>query len=127
MQRHNFIRNALHSDAVIVAGDGTPLRTYLDQNDLAEWLLTMLAQGRAGEAYNVGGDEIVSIAELAHLVRDALAPGKPVKVLGATTSGLLRNRYVPDVCKARQELGLHTRIPLADAIRRAGLAMGRQP
>jgi nucleoside-diphosphate-sugar epimerase len=31
-----------------------------------------------------------------------------------------RNRYVPDIRRARDELGLNVRIPLAEAIRRAG-------
>ena len=75
-------RDALHGDSIQVAGDGTPLRTYLDQEDLAHWLLTLLERGRPGGAYNVGSDEVVSIAALAHRVRDLLAPGKPVEIRG---------------------------------------------
>lgn len=118
----NFIRDALNAEAITVAGDGTPLRTYLDQTDLAHWLLTLLAQGRAGQAYNLGSDEVVSIAELAHLVRDLLAPDKPVRILGRAADNAGRNRYVPDIRKAQQELGLSVTIPLAEAIRRTGAA-----
>lgn len=118
----NFIRDALHADSIQVSGDGTPLRTYLDQEDLAHWLMTLLARGRPGEAYNVGSDEMVSIAELAHLVRDLLAPGKPVVIRGQPSTQQGRNRYVPDIRKAREKLGLTVRIPLAEAIRRAGAA-----
>lgn len=118
----NFIRDALHADSIQISGDGTPLRTYLDQEDLAHWLMTLLARGRPGEAYNVGSDEIVSIAELAHLVRDLLAPGKPVVIRGQPSTQQGRNRYVPDIRKAREKLGLTVRIPLAEAIRRAGAA-----
>lgn len=116
----NFIRDALSAEAIIVAGDGTPLRTYLDQADLAHWLLTLLEQGRAGQAYNVGSDQVVSIAELAHLVRDLLAPSKPVRILDQATYTAGRNRYVPDIRKAQAELGLTVTIPLAEAIRRTG-------
>lgn len=118
----NFIRDAIYSDSIQVSGDGTPLRTYLDQEDLAHWLLTLLERGRPGEAYNVGSDEVVSIAELAYLVRDLLAPGKSVKILGQSSEAQGRNRYVPDIRKAREELGLTVRIPLAEAIRRTGAA-----
>jgi len=52
----NFIRDALTADALTVSGDGTPLRTYLDQSDLAHWLFTMLERGRSGEDYNVSSD-----------------------------------------------------------------------
>ena len=116
----NFIRDALSAEAITVASDGTPLRTYLDQADLAHWLLTLLEQGRAGQAYNVGSDEVVSIAELSHLVRDLLAPDKPVRILGQATDTAGRNRYIPDIRKAQQELGLTVTVPLAEAIRRTG-------
>lgn len=118
----NFIRDALTVDAITVAGDGAPLRTYLDQSDLAHWLFTLLESGRVGEAYNVGSDEVISIAELAHLVRDILAPEKPVAILGREDPSAPRSRYVPDIRKAHDELGLNVTIPLAEAIRRTGEA-----
>jgi UDP-glucuronate decarboxylase len=118
----NFMRDAIHGDSIKVAGDGTPLRTYLDQDDLAHWLMALLEQGRPGEAYNVGSDEVVTIAQLAHLVRDLLAPGKAVEILGQSGQLRGRNRYVPDIRKAREGLGLTVRIPLAAAIQRAGSA-----
>lgn len=118
----NFIRDALTADAITVSGDGTPLRTYLDQSDLAHWLLTLLEYGRPGQAYNVGSDEVISIADLAHLVRDILAPDKPVHILGQPDPGAARNRYVPDISKAHQQLGLSVSVPLAEAIRRTGAA-----
>jgi dTDP-glucose 4,6-dehydratase len=116
----NFIRDAIHADAIEVAGDGSPLRTYLDQDDLAQWLGTLLERGRSGQSYNVGSDEVVSIGELAHLVRDIIAPLKPVHIRRLPSGNAGRNRYVPDIQKARDELGLDVRIPLVDAIRRAG-------
>ena len=118
----NFIRDALARDAIEVAGDGSPLRTYLDQDDLAHWLLTLLEQGRPGEAYNVGSDEVVSIAELAYLVRDLLAPHKPVRILGKRSDAQGRDRYVPDIRKAQRQLGLSVTIPLTEAIQRTGAA-----
>ncbi len=118
----NFIRDALTADAIIVAGDGKPLRTYLDQSDLAHWLFTLLERGRAGEAYNVGSDEVISIANLAHLVRKLLAPRKPVQILAKHHPNAARDHYIPDIRKSRQELGLSVTIPLVDAIRLTALA-----
>lgn len=118
----NFIRDAFLTDAITVSGDGTPLRSYLHQLDLAHWLFTLLEHGRSGEAYNVGSDEAISIAELAHLVCDVLAPEKPVHILGKPDPGVSRNRYVPDIRKAQQQLGLSVTVPLADAIHRIGVA-----
>jgi dTDP-glucose 4,6-dehydratase len=117
----NFIRDALTAAAITVSGDGTPLRTYLDQTDLAHWLLSLLEHGRPGQAYNVGSDEVISIAGLAHLVRDVLAPDKPVRILGQPAPGAARNRYVPDIRKAKQQLGIGVTVPLAEAIRSTAL------
>jgi len=118
----NFICDALTADSITVAGDGTPLRTYLDQSDLAHWLFTLLERGRSGETYNVGSDEVISIGELAHLVRDVLAPEKPVQIIGKADPDAARNRYVPNITKAREELGLGITVALCNSIRRTGEA-----
>lgn len=118
----NFIQDALSAEQITVKGDGTPLRTYLDQSDLADWLVTLLDRGRSGEAYNVGSNAVISIGELAHLVRDVLAPGKRVQILGNADPAAARNRYVPDILKAQQELGLDIKVALADSIRGTGEA-----
>ena len=115
----NFVRDAIWADEIVVRGDGSPIRTYLDQDDLAHWLLKLLEEGRPGEAYNVGSDKVESIANLAHLVRDLIAPHKPVRILGNADPSQARNRYVPDISKARSELGLDVTISLAQSIRRS--------
>lgn len=112
----NFIRDALAADAITVAGDGTPCRTYLDQSDLAHWLWILLLQGRDGETYNVGSDRVITIAELAYLVRDLLAPSMPVRILGESRSSLIRSRYVPSIAKIRRLHSLSVTVPLHQSI-----------
>ncbi|MNN12643.1 dTDP-glucose 4,6-dehydratase [compost metagenome] len=116
----NFIRDALAAPAITVNGDGTPVRSYMDQRDLAHWLDVLLRHGQAGQAYNVGSDAAVTIGELAHLVRDILAPQKPVHIAcGVAAAGNFRNRYVPSIHRARIELGLRLQFTLAQSIRNA--------
>jgi dTDP-glucose 4,6-dehydratase len=122
----NFIRDALTAEAITVSGNGTQLRTYLDQSDLAHWLWSLLLEGIAGETYNVGSDEVISIAELANLVRDLIAPNKPVRILGKPVASAERNRYIPNIAKAQQLHGLTVRIPLAEAILKTARAHGSQ-
>lgn len=111
----NFIRDALARPDIRVHGDGSPLRSCMDQRDLAHWLDVLLRDGRAGQAYNVGSDEALNIAELSLQVRDLLSPGKPVYMGGAGASGP-RHRYVPSIAKARKELGLELRYTLREAV-----------
>lgn len=112
----NFIRDALWRNEIIVHGDGTQIRSYLAQDDLARWLMKLLLEGKAGRAYNVGSDEAISIADLAYRVRDLIAPDKPVRILGKPEKNAVRNRYVPDIGQARRELGLEVFTPLDRAI-----------
>lgn len=113
----NFIRDALCGSSIFVNGDGTPVRTYMDQRDLARWLEVLLCKGEAGRAYNVGSDAPITIAQLAHLVRDTLAPHKAVNIAGGVImAGSFRNRYVPSIDRARIELGLELKYMLTQSI-----------
>jgi dTDP-glucose 4,6-dehydratase len=124
----NFIRDALTAEAIVVNGDGLPLRSYMHQDDLAHWLTVLLQRGVAGEAYNVGSPEALSVGELAHRVRDLLAPGKPVRILAqGDPAATTRNGYIPNVDKARA-LGLGLNAALDVAIRdTAEAARARSP
>ena len=112
----NFIRDALWRDELVISGDGSPQRSYMDQRDLANWLLVLLERGHAGQAYNVGSDQAIRITDLAQLVRDLIAPTKPISIRGRFNSNNVRNIYIPSVHKVREELGLEVKIPLAEAI-----------
>ena len=113
----NFLRDALRGEAIAVAGDGTPLRSYLHMADLVAWLVTILVRGEALRPYNVGSDEAVSIEQLAREVARLHTPTLPVRIARAP-SGQPPERYVPDVDRARKELSLEVRIGLRDALRR---------
>lgn len=115
----NFMRDVLSGRDIIVHGDGTPLRSYLDQRDLAHWLTSLLLLGTSQRAYNVGSDEVISIADLAALVARLAGGRSNVRVLAQPNVGqsAQRNRYVPDVTRVREELGLTARHDLASAIR----------
>lgn len=112
----NFIQDALYNNEINVAGDGTPVRSYMNQADLADWLVCILDKGVAGRAYNVGSDRSISISNLAHLVRDVLSPNKPVVLRNGDGGFQGRNVYIPDITRAKCELGLAINISLSQSI-----------
>lgn len=112
----NFIHDALNSDAITVTGDGSPQRTYLDQRDLAQWLWHLLMYGNNGESYNVGADRVISLADLAYLVRDLIAPTMQVRILKANDARSSHNRYVPDISKIQSLHGLRVGFSLEESI-----------
>ena len=129
----NFLRDAMRGGPVRVMGDGTAYRSYLYAADLAVWLWTILFRGPAGRAYNVGSDADLTILALANLVASAVGGGCEV-VLGQPTPapGVPVNRYIPDIRRAREELGLEVRIDLRTALARtarwqAGVEAGSRP
>ena len=114
----NFVRAALEGRPITIDGDGTPLRTYLHASDMAGWLWALLLRGGAAQAYNVGSDEVVSISELARRISRIAGAGAPVTVKGRAVSGLGAHRYVPDVAKALDTLGLRKTLSLDETIER---------
>lgn len=96
----NFIRDSLGEEAIRVTGDPGSVRSYLYAADLAVWLLTLLAVGEAGLAYNVGSDRPIAIGDLALRVRDILSPSKPVTFVGSVGPGR-GGHYVPLVNRMR--------------------------
>jgi len=113
----NFLADALAGRPIAILGDGTPYRSYMYPSDLVAWLLAILAQGRSGRAYNVGSDEAITIADLAHRIATA-AGGVPVTVAQTPDPDRPAARYVPAIDRARQELGLSLHIGLSEAIAR---------
>jgi dTDP-glucose 4,6-dehydratase len=113
----NLIRDALAGGPLRLTGDGTAVRSYLYLSELAFWLWTILIDGRPGRAYNVGGLEAVSVLELAERIAARLNNPPAITVAGPPGTGL-PNRQVPDVSRARTELGLSQRIGLDEAIDR---------
>lgn len=112
----NFIYDALYSPEIKVLGDGFPLRSYMNQNDLAEWLFCILDKGISGNVYNVGSDQPISISNLAHLVRDILSPSKTVVMKNVNSTFQGRNIYIPDISAIKTDLQLDLKVSLRESI-----------
>lgn len=114
----NFIGDAMADREILIRGDGTPLRSYLHAADTAIWLWAIMLRGAPCRAWNVGGDEAISIVALAQKIATLLGSTKGIKVLTLADPACLPERYVPDVSRARTELKLPSPIPFDDAILR---------
>ncbi|MEK6611331.1 MAG: NAD(P)-dependent oxidoreductase [Gemmatimonadota bacterium] len=114
----NFLGDILAGRTVAIAGDGSPVRSWMHAADLAVWNWTILARGRPGAAYNVGSEEALTLCDAAHRVAALAEP--PVAVMRATepSPGAVTSRYVPSTELARDEMGLETWIPFGDALQR---------
>jgi len=101
-----------------VRGSGSAVRSYLYAADLAVWLWRILFQGVSSRPYNVGSDVPVSVVELAHAVAKENGPATEVIVQGKPEPDEVVDYYVPDITRARTELGLQVCRGLSDAVNR---------
>jgi dTDP-glucose 4,6-dehydratase len=119
----NFLRDARRGGPITVRGDGSALRSYLYPADLIVWLLRLLLRGERGRTYNVGSDEKVTTAELAGRIAAACDPAPGVVIQSQQPHGP-QNIYLPNIDRARSELGLEVSVKLDEAIRRTLAWMG---
>jgi nucleoside-diphosphate-sugar epimerase len=114
----NFLGDALAGRAIAVRGDGTPWRSYLYAADLAAWLWTLLLHPKASGTYNVGSAEAHTVREIAECVARLSPHPKPVTVAQPRDPKRPASRYVPDVARAKRELGLDEWTSLDQAVRK---------
>lgn len=122
----NFLRDALAGTDIRVNGDGTTVRSYLDGADMAHWLLSLLILGAPGDAYNVGSNVPVTMADLASKMAQLLSPGSRVIVENIAGPEIARSRYIPSIEKV-QALGLTPRFSLEEIILRSAAGLARAP
>ena len=123
----NFIRDAMRGGLITVAGDGTPMRSYLYASDLAIWLWVILFKGSTGCAYNVGSAQDLSIREVAEAVSDALGGNVRIRTVKQADPNVAASRYVPSINKAVTGLGLQVRISLLQSILKTADWYGWRP
>lgn len=124
MDRHfaigNFVRDAVSSSTIKVRSDGSSVRSYMDDRDMANWLFRVLEVGQSEKIYHVGSERAISIRDLAHLIssraEDILHRKIPVDIQGLRTPIDGVSRYVPSTIVTRQALGLNETVSLEESI-----------
>jgi dTDP-glucose 4,6-dehydratase len=106
-----IVLNAIDGRPLPIYGDGGNVRDWLHVEDHCAGLLLVLAKGRVGEKYNVGGGNERTNLEIVDLICDtvdALRPGptsrRALKTFVPDRPGHDR-RYAIDATKIRRELG----------------------
>jgi UDP-glucose 4-epimerase len=65
-----FTDLAFEGKALTIAGDGSTTRSFIYVEDLADGIVASLASEAAGRTYNLSGDEVVTILEIAERVQE---------------------------------------------------------
>jgi dTDP-glucose 4,6-dehydratase len=114
-----FVTNLLDGGTVPLYGDGENARDWLHVDDHCRGIALVLAGGRAGQIYNIGGGTELTNRELTGLLLDSTGRDWSSVVNVADRKGHDR-RYSVDISKISAELGYRPEVPfetgLADVV-----------
>jgi len=98
---------------------GYSVRSYLDAEDMANWMWKILLDGEYQSIYNVGSDIPHSVHELADEIKIYYTKytGDYVWLSGEEFEDR-RQYYVPDISRTREDLGVQITIPFEKAVER---------
>lgn len=99
-----FVTNLIENKQVPLYGDGKNVRDWIHVDDHCEAVLTVLEKGRAGEVYNIGGNNERSNLELTHSILKIMGKGHDMIRPVQDRLGHDR-RYAIDASKIERELG----------------------
>jgi dTDP-glucose 4,6-dehydratase len=128
-----MIMNALEGKKLPIYGDGGNIRDWLFVTDHCDAILTVLARGRVGEKYNVGGNSERTNLQVVDALCAAIEAERPaesnpaLKARGSSAYTDLKTfvkdrpghdrRYAIDATKIRQELGFAPHHPFETGLR----------
>jgi dTDP-glucose 4,6-dehydratase len=121
-----MILNALEGKPLPVYGDGQNVRDWLFVEDHCSAIARVLAAGRVGEVYNIGGhceqkniDVVRTICRVVDELRPGLAHGPCEKLITYVKDRPGHDRrYAIDITKIHQELGWLPSVDFAEGIKR---------
>ena len=111
-----FVTNLLDGKKVPLYGDGGNIRDWLHVDDHCRGIALVLAHGRAGEIYNIGGGTELTNSELTSLLLEATGRDKTFIEKVTDRKGHDR-RYSVDISKITGELGYKPEVPFKQGLR----------
>jgi len=111
-----LITNALDDKPLPIYGDGRQQRDWLHVEDNCRGILAVLERGQVGEAYNIGGLDVVENLDMSRRLLRAM--GKPETLLAYVKDRPGHDRrYALDCSKIERQLGWKPSVPLEDGLR----------
>jgi len=110
------ISNAMQGESIPVYGDGMQERDWIHVADNCKALMAVLAKGKAGETYHIGGRNPLPNMEVLKLLLKIT--GQPETLLKHVTDRLGHDRrYAVDCSKTTRELGWAPETPFEEGLR----------
>jgi nucleoside-diphosphate-sugar epimerase len=108
-----FIRQAKNDMALTIQGKGLQKRTFCYVDDTVSAIMTVMDKGLPGEVYNIGGTDMVTMNDLARLVKEIAHSRSPITHIKRPDHD--HEHRLPDVSKLKH-LGWKPRVPLSEGL-----------
>jgi len=106
---------------IVLYSDGRATRSFCYIRDAVRAMLLILLAGTAGEAYNVGNDEEVSIGDVARIAAGLESPALPIKFETSQDRDYLSDnpqRRCPDLTKLKKLGGWAPEVKVREGLAR---------
>jgi nucleoside-diphosphate-sugar epimerase len=106
----SFIVSALRGEPVRIDGSGDQTRSLCYIDDTVGGIRAAMKHGRAGEAYNIGRPDEISVKDFAALIIRLVGSSSNLEFVAPREEDIQQRR--PDIRKAERELNWSPRVPL---------------
>lgn len=113
----NFLKQALHKEALTIYGDGTQTRSFCYVDDLIEGIYRLLMSDEH-DPVNVGNPSEISILEFAETINQLTENSSGLKYIPGDRGESDPQRRKPDITRARQILSWEPKVKLTDGIQK---------
>ncbi len=118
-----FVRQALRGETITVYGDGSQTRTFTFVGDVAPAIVRLLFEPRAeGQIFNIGGEQEVSILELAQRVKRLTGSASDIQCIPLDQAYMEgfedMQRRVPNIGKLKSVIRYRNSLSLDQILKR---------
>ena len=114
MAIHKFVKAIFNGDEITVFGDGTQTRDFTYVDDIVEATLMAAESDLAGEIFNIGGGNRMSVNELINEIEKIVEKQAKIKYI-AKQKGDVRDTLA-DTSKAKELLGWDPRVNIINGV-----------
>ena len=111
----NFIKQALTEGPITIYGDGKQTRSFCYIDDQIAGQILAMEKGTAGEVFNIGNDDEITILEFAKIIQ-RLARSKSKIIFSQELPEDDPRQRKPDIKKAKKNLNWKPRISLEEGL-----------
>ncbi len=115
---NNFIRDSMLGGPIRILGNELTTKSYMYGSDLAYFVLNILAQGKVGEAYNLGSSCPMTLVELANKIKNIINSEIEIKIRSSKDTYNETIFDIPKMTKIEHHLNIKPAFNIEESLKR---------